>query len=121
MRLTRENIQNKKEKRKTNRNRSNIEENQNIKYKIRNTYLQEKIKKFNKEKENKPFIKNKVQCTNIYKNNGKKIHYKHNSQMKTELEKYKIYEKNKIKLDTNNNINTGNNINIIMKINLLNN
>ena len=66
------------------------------------------------EKVNEPIIRNKVQCTNIYRNNGKKIHYKHNSQMKTELEKYKIYEKNKIILDSNNNINTGNNINIIM-------
>ena len=113
MRLTRENIQNKKEKKRINKNKSNLEENLSIKYKLGNTYLQEKIKKFNKEKAaNEPIIKNKVQCANIYKNNNKKIHYKHNSQIKTELDKNRIYAKNKTILN-NNNINIGNNINII--------
>ena len=113
MRLTRENPQNKKDKKKLNKNKSVIEENPNIKTHGVNTHLQEKIRKLNREKAlNQPVMTNKLQNTNIYKNN-KKPHYKHNSQIKNDLDKNAIYTKNKTILNTNNNINIGNNINII--------
>ena len=123
MRLTKENIQNKNEKKKINKNKSLIEEKTNIKYKIENPYLQEKIKKYNndlaKEKlKEKNFKDSRVtrqfqSNTNIYKNNNKILN-KINSQIGKDIEKNSIYTKNNtISLNTNNNINIGNNINII--------
>ena len=123
MRLTKDNLNIKKEKKKVNKNKSLIQEKPNIKYKIENPYLQEKIKKFNndlikerqKEKNLKDLNRGKQfqSNTNIYKNN-KKIQNKNNSQLGKDFERTSIYTKNKtISLNSNNNINIGNNINII--------
>ena len=123
MRLTKENLNKKIEKKKTHKNKSLIEQKSNIKYKIENTYLQEKIRNFNnnllkekiKEKNLKDLYGSKQfqSNTNIYKNNSK-IQNKLNSQIRKDTPKYNIYTKNKtISLNANNNINIGNNINII--------
>ena len=122
MRLTKETFINKNEKKRINKNKSLIDDKPNIKYKIENTYLQEKLKKFNntltkekqKEKNLKEIGSKQFQSNlNIYKNN-KKIINKKTIQNQKDADKNSIYAKNKtISLNTNNNINIGNNINII--------
>ena len=121
MRLTRENNQNKNEKKKIHKNKSLIEEIHNIKYKLENQKLHDKPKKNNnniiieKQKE-KIFKDGSVKFpsnSNIYKP-SKKIKNKQNPKIQTELEKNSVYAKNKaIVMNTNKNINKGNNINII--------
>ena len=130
MRLTKDN-NHKNEKKRLNKNKSLIEDKSNIKYKMENTYLQEKLKKYNNNllKENQK-VKNLKESIgskqfqsniNIYKNN-KKLISKKNLQNIKDVEKNSIYSKNKtISLNTNNNINIGNNINIITNNHILEN
>ena len=122
MRLIKNNAQVKSVKNKINKNKSIIDEINNMKYKIEAPFFQDKIKKNNnivreklKEKAFKDSqVSKKVQSnTNIYKPN-KNIQNKSTTQIKKNLDKKSVYSKNKtISLNTNNNINIGNNINII--------
>ena len=122
MRIAKDNLNNKNEKKKLNKNKSLIQEKPRIKYKIENPYLQEKLKKFNNLAKEKPKEKNLKELhgskqfqsnTNIYKNN-KKIQNKNNPQIGKGTERTSIYTKNKtFSVNSNNNINIGNNINII--------
>ena len=123
MRLTKENLNKKIEKKKNYKNKSLIGQKPNIKYNIENTYLKEKIRNYNnnllkekmKEKNCKDLYGTRQfqSNTNIYKNNNK-IQNKLNSQIRKDTEKNSIYTKNNmISLNANNNINIGNNINII--------
>ena len=122
MRLTKANTQKRNDKKTLNKNKTIIDEKTNVKYKMENTFLQDKIKKYNqnllkekkKDKNLKGGEKHYQSNTNIYKNTSKLVN-KINAQMGKNLDRNNnIYSKNKtISLNTNNNINIGNNINII--------
>ena len=123
MRLTKDNNKNKNGQKYINSTKTLIDDTTNIKYKLENPYLQEKIRKFNDDQKKKKLnektpkqsygAKNFQSNANIYKPN-KNIQNKHNAQIQKEADKNSIYFKNKmISMSTNNNINIGNNINII--------
>ena len=123
MRLTKDNNKNKNGQKYINSTKTLIDDTTNIKYKLENLYLQEKIRKFNDDQKKKKLnektpkqsygAKNFQSNANIYKPN-KNIQNKHNTQIQKEADKNSIYFKNKmISMSTNNNINIGNNINII--------
>ena len=123
MRLTKDNNKNKNGKKFINSSKTLIDDSTKVKYKLENTYLKEKIRKFNddlmkkklKEKTLKQSYgaKNFQNNTKIYKPN-KKIQSKQNNQIQKDEDKNSIYSKNRvISMSANNNINIGNNINII--------
>lgn len=122
MRLTKENNKKKNVQKNISSMKTLIDDSTNVKYKLENPYLQEKIRKYNddlmkkklKEKAKQSYgAKNFQSNPNIYKPN-KNIKNKPNIQIQKEADKNSIYSKNKmISMSTNNNINIGNNINII--------
>ena len=122
MRLTKDNNKNKNVQKNIRSTKTLIDDSTNVKYKLENPYLQEKIRKYNddlmkkklKEKTKQSYgAKSFKSNPNIYKPN-KSIQTKPNIQIQKEADKNSIYSKNKmISMSTNNNINIGNNINII--------
>ena len=132
MRLKKENPVIKNEKKKFVKNKTLIDNLQNIKTRYENTYLQNKIKKLNtnqtKEKLKEKNIKESYTINNfqnnskIYKPN-KKLQTKQNIHIKKGDDKNGLFLSNNkpITMNTNNNINIGNNINIITNNNISNN
>ena len=124
MRLTKGNL-NKNDKKKNNKNKSSIfEEKQNGKNKMENPYLQEKIRKYNKNLLKEKYKGQNLKAlhdsrqfknnANIYRNKKKIQNKNQNLPIKIDSDRNNDYENNKSNaLNENNNINIGNNINII--------